>query len=341
MNNKIALITGTNGQDGSYLAEYLLSLGYKVEGIARNSMTNPKNNMKNFLYNENFKLIEGDLTDPVFVDNLEYDKYDEVYHLAAQSHVGLSFKIPSMTHSINYASTLRLLDRYFTKKPTGKFYFAATSELYGDIPGPQNEETLFHPVSPYAEAKLKAYDACQVFKNAGRFVCSGILFNHESQRRGAQFVTQKIIQAILKYKQDENNNILLLGNLESKRDWGYSKEYAEAMHLMLQHSNPDNYVIATNETHTIKEFVEMACQEAQIKFKIIENMLEEKDYSEIENLEELKLDRSTFYILQSKEFFRPSEVNFLQGDYSKAEKILGWKPKTNLKELIQIMLKGE
>lgn len=345
--NRKCLITGIAGMDGSNLAELLLSKGYEVHGTIRSSQTNSYSNIEKI--KDKVKLFKGDLLDDTFLNSIDYSIYDEVYHLAAQSHVAVSFSIPTITMQVNFVVTVKLLNNYFTArdsitddKSKSKFYFAGTSELFGRQAAPQSEMTPFDPISPYSQAKEKAVEVCRTFRDHGRFICVGLLFNHEHERRGKQFVTQKIIQAILEYKKDPTKNILVLGNYEAKRDWGYSEEYVQAMHMMLQHDTPDDYVVATNTTHTIKEFIVEALKQANItNYQILSNAIDQKlDYTELYSYEEMKIDFNTFYVVQSKDFFRPTEVNILQGDYSKIKSILGWEPKVFMPELISKMLKG-
>lgn len=337
---KKALITGIAGQDGSYLAELLLEKGYEVHGILRSSMTNPYSNIKNIISNLN--LFYGDITNPEFVKSIDWKIYDEIYHLAAQSHVGLSFNNPSYTWNVNYNATVLLLDSIYSVNPNARFYFAATSELYGDTPGIQNESTPFNPVSPYANSKLEALESCRIFRKNNRFVSGGLLFNHESCRRGKDFVTQKIIQAFKEYMKDSTKNILILGNLDAKRDWGYSPDYVKAMWQMLQHTHADDFVVATNETHSIKDFILECAQQSGVQIKIIENVKDSNiDYAAINNYEYIINDHNTLYILQSETFYRPNEVDFLLGDYTKIKNKLGWTPTVYMNELISIMLLGE
>lgn len=320
---KIALITGITGQDGSYLAEILLKKGYFVHGIIRRASTFNTTRI-NHLYQDPHKkdrklfLHYGDLADSGTIRKIIYKvKPDEVYNLAAQSHVKVSFEIPEYTMDITGNGALRILEaiRDFQTE-TGKkikFYQASSSEMFGSSPPPQNEKTPFSPQSPYGAAKLFAYNMTNLYREAyGVFAVNGILFNHESPRRGETFVTRKITRAIARIKASLDKK-LYLGNLDAKRDWGYAPEYMEAAWLMMQRPKPDDYVIGTGETHTVKEFVELAFAEAGLG--------DWKKYVEID-----------------KQYYRPAEVNILVADARKARKVLGWKPKTKFKDLVKIMV---
>lgn len=318
---KTAFITGITGQDGSYLTELLLRKGYKVHGIIRrsSSLNTPRLDhiyLNARIRNPNFDLDYGDLTDTNSIYKLlEKIQPDEVYNLAAQSHVRVSFEIPEYTVDTVGLGTLRILEAIRDLKLNCKFYQASSSEMFGLAPAPQNEKTLFQPQSPYGAAKVLAHHLTVNYREAyGMFACSGILFNHESPRRGENFVTRKItrgIASILSKKQDK----LYLGNLDAKRDWGFAKEYVQAMWLMLQRDKPDDYVIATGETHTVKEFVELAFELVGLNWKT--------------------------YVKIDPQYFRPTEVDVLLGDASKAKKKLGWEPKVKFRELVAIMLNSD
>ncbi len=318
---KTALITGITGQDGSYLSELLLRKGYRVHGIVRRSSSMNTSRI-NHLYlnshvrNPNFDLDYGDLTDTNSVYKLlEKIQPDEVYNLAAQSHVRISFDIPEYTVNTVGLGALRILEAIRDLGLKSKFYQASSSEMFGSAPAPQNESTPFMPRSPYGAAKVLAHHLTVNYREAyGIFACSGILFNHESPRRGENFVTRKIttgIVNILAKKQDK----LFLGNLDAKRDWGFAKEYVQAMWTMLQQDEPEDYVIATGETHTVREFVEYAFELAGLNWKS--------------------------YVRIDPQYYRPAEVDILLGDASKAERKLGWKPKVKFEELVAIMLNAE
>lgn len=338
---KKALITGITGQDGSYLAEFLLEKGYKVYGLRRRSSTLNINRIEH-LYEDphkkdvDFFLPYGDITDTSNVIRLLQEiKPDEIYNLAAQSHVKISFDSPEYTADVDAIGTLRFLEamRILNMEDYSKFYQASTSELYGKVDEmPQDEETKFHPRSPYGVAKLYSYWITKNYREAyDIFGCNGILFNHESPRRGTTFVTRKITLAvarILKGKQKK----LYLGNLNAKRDWGYAKDYVKAMWLMLQEDKPDDFVVATGETHTVREFVEKSFQAVDIDIEWEGKGKEEKGY-----------DKETGKILVEVDpyYFRPAEVDVLLGDFSKAKEKLDWEPDTSFEELIEMMVKND
>lgn len=317
---KKALITGITGQDGSYLAELLLEKGYEVYGIIRRASTFNTDRLEDIYHDPHekgakLKLIYGDLTDANSLQGILSDvKPDEIYNLAAQSHVRVSFDIPEYTGDVTALGAVRILEamRKVGLKDT-KFYQASSSEMFGKVQAvPQTETTPFYPRSPYAVAKLYAHWITVNYRESyDMFACSGILFNHESPRRGETFVTRKITQAVA-HIQAGLQDKLYLGNLDSKRDWGYAKEYVEAMWLMLQQDRPDDYVIATNETHTIREFLDVAFGHAKLDWK---------KYVEID-----------------QRYYRPAEVDLLIGDYSKAKKNLGWSPKTTFEDLAKLMV---
>lgn len=313
-----ALITGITGQDGSYLSEVLLKKDYEVHGIIRRASNFNTQRIDHIYNNPKLHLHYGDLSDSSALSNLIFSiKPDEIYNLAAMSHVKVSFEIPEYTGNITGLGVTRILEtiRELKKEHNCKFYNAASSEMFGNAPAPQNENTVFDPRSPYAAAKVYAFNMTKNYREAyGIFACNGILFNHESSRRGETFVTKKITKAIAKIKKGEQD-YLYLGNLESKRDWGYSPDYCEAMFLMLQHNNASDYVIGTGETHTVREFVEEAFSYAGLDWKK--------------------------YVKIDPKYFRPTEVDLLLADYSKAKKILGWEPKTNFKQLVKLMVDAE
>jgi GDPmannose 4,6-dehydratase len=337
---KKALITGITGQDGSYLAELLLSKGYEVHGIIRRASTfNTKriDHLYKDPHNEDVRLFlhYGDLTDSSNLNRLiEKIQPDEIYNLAAQSHVKVSFEVPEYTAEVVGIGTLRLLDAIKETGVKTKFYQASTSELFGGLPetAPQNEKTPFYPRSPYAAAKLYAYWITVNYREAYNiFACNGILFNHESPRRGETFVTRKITMAvanIVKGKQDK----LYLGNLNAKRDWGYAGDYVEAMWLMLQQDEPDDYVIATGETHSVREFCEKAFECVGIKIEWVGSGIEEKG-----------IDSKTGRVLVEVDprYFRPTEVDLLIGDATKAKQKLGWQPKVTFDELVKMMVESD
>ena len=321
--NKIALITGITGQDGSYLAELLLKKGYFVHGIIRRASTFNTarvNHLYQDLHTKTTKLFlhHGDLADAGTLRKIIYQtRPDEIYNLGAQSHVKVSFEIPEYTMDITGNGALRVLEaiRDF-QNDTGKkvrFYQASSSEMFGSSPPPQSEKTPFSPQSPYGAAKLFAYNMTNLYRDAyGIFAVNGILFNHESPRRGETFVTRKITRGIARIKAGLDKK-LYLGNLNAKRDWGYAPEYMEAAHLMMQQSKPDNYVIGTGETHSVKEFVELAFKEAGLG-----------DWKK--------------YVKIDKRYYRPAEVHHLIANTTKAKKVLGWKPRTKFRDLVKIMV---
>ncbi|MEK7578825.1 MAG: GDP-mannose 4,6-dehydratase [Patescibacteria group bacterium] len=319
---KTALITGITGQDGSYLAEFLLKKNYIVHGLIRRSSTFNIERIKHLLdyphKDERLFLHYGDLSDSGSINSiLAKTSPDEIYNLGAQSHVRVSFDIPEYTSDVTGLGTLRMLEAMRRYVPSAKFYQASSSEMFGDVKEtPQNESTPFNAQSPYGIAKVFAHETAGRYRDAyGLFISCGILFNHESPRRGENFVTKKIVQSIARIKAGLQNK-LYLGNLSAKRDWGYAPEYVEAMWLMLQQEKPDDFVIATGETHTVKEFVEAAFKRAGIK--------NYKKYIEID-----------------ERYYRPNEVNLLLGDIAKARKILKWSPKTKFAELVNIMMDFE
>lgn len=338
---KRALLTGITGQDGAYLAELLLEKGYEVHGIKRrSSLFNTKR--IDHLYQDvnqqdkNLFLHYGDLTDSTNLIRIIHDiQPEEVYNLAAQSHVKVSFETPEYTANADALGTLRLLEaiRILKLEEKTRFYQASTSELYGKVQEtPQTETTAFYPRSPYAAAKLYAYWITVNYREAyNLFACNGIMFNHESPIRGETFVTRKVTRSAVRIKLGLQDK-LYLGNLDAKRDWGYAKDYVEAMWLILQQDSPDDYVIATGETHSVREFVELAFSEVGIPIEWSGEGLSEKG-----------IDKNTgrTVIEVSPRYFRPTEVDLLHGDAGKAERKLGWKPKVTFGELVQLMIQEE
>lgn len=334
---KTALITGVNGQDGSYLSELLLEKGYEVHGIVRRSSVDRKERIAHLEGNANFYLHYGDMTDSIsLVKIISSVKPDEIYNLAAQSHVKVSFEVPEYTADADAVGTLRLLEaiRMTGLEKTCRFYQASTSELFGKVQEiPQSETTPFYPYSPYAAAKQYAFWIVRNYREAyGIFASNGILFNHESERRGETFVTRKITLAaanIAAGKQDK----LYLGNLDSLRDWGYAKDYVECMWLILQHDVPDDFVIATGEQHSVREFCTLSFKYAGIELEWQGNGIDEKG-----------IDRKTGKVLVevSPEFFRPTDVVTLLGDPAKAKSTLGWNPtRTTFEELVRLMTEND
>jgi len=316
-----ALITGITGQDGSYLAELLLSKGYEVHGLIRRSSTFNTDRIDH-LYKDfhdpeaRMYLHYGDLSVSSHLMNLLYDvQPDEVYHLGAQSHVRVSFDIPEYTGDITGLGTLRILEAIRKTGIQARFYQASSSEMFGAASPPQNEMTTFEPQSPYAAAKVYSYYVVKNYRKAYNiFTGNGILFNHESPRRGETFVTRKITHAATRIKLGLQDK-LYLGNLEAKRDWGFAGDYVEAMWLMLQQDEPDDYVIATGETHSVREFAEKVFQKLEL------------DYEE--------------YVEIDQRYFRPTEVDVLLGDSTKARKKLGWAPKVTFEQLIDMMIEAD
>ena len=335
---KIALITGVTGQDGSYLTEILLKKGYEVHGLVRKSSSFNTRRIDHIIedekYADSFFFHYGDLIDPSSLNRLlEKVKPQEIYNLGAQSHVKVSFQIPDYTAQVDALGTLRLLDAIRETNINAKFYQASTSELFGKNKGaPQNEETPFYPRSPYGVAKLYAYWIVVNYREAYNiFACNGILFNHESPRRGKTFVTRKITQAACKISEGLQE-VLYLGNLDAKRDWGYAPEYCLGMWKMLQQSKPKDYVLATGKTFSVRQFVEIAFKALNIEIKWKGSDIDEIGYDSKTNKVLVKID---------KDYYRPTEVNILQGDFSKAEKELNWRPKTNLEQLVKLMVKSD
>lgn len=335
----IALITGITGQDGSYLTEFLLKKGYEVHGIKRRQSTINTERIDHLRKNPDYKnklfLHYGDLTDSYNLLKLVLTiKPTEVYNLGAQSHVAVSFEVPEYTAEATGIGTIRLLDAIVQSGIKCKFYQASTSELFGGLPetAPQSEKTPFYPKSPYGVAKLYGYWITKNYRESyNLFACNGVLFNHESPRRGENFVTRKITQAVARIYKGKQEK-LTLGNLNAKRDWGFAGDYVEGMWLMLQQDKPDDYVLASNETHTVREFVELAFAEVGIKIRWEGTGIEEKGYDSITRRLLVDID---------KRFFRPAEVDLLWGDATKAEKELGWKRKVSFKELVSMMVKSD
>jgi GDPmannose 4,6-dehydratase len=336
---KKALITGITGQDGSYLAELLLSKGYEVHGIIRRASsfnTGRIDHLYKDRHNKDVQLFlhHGDVTDSSNLNRLlERVHPDEIYNLAAQSHVKVSFDVPEYTAEVDAIGTLRFLDAI---KETGirtKFYQASTSELYGKVQEvPQNEKTPFYPRSPYAVAKLYGYWIIINYREAYNiFACNGILFNHESPRRGETFVTRKITIAAAKIKAGLQDK-LYLGNLDSQRDWGFAPDYVEGMWRILQHDTPQDFVLATNEMHTVREFTDLSFKHLGIDLEWQGKGVNEKGVCKKTGKIVVEVDPA---------YFRPTEVEQLLGDYTKAKQLLGWEPKVTFKELVKIMVEAD
>lgn len=338
---KVALITGITGQDGAYLAEFLLNKGYIVHGIKRRSSLFNTERIDHLYQdphekNRRLKLHYGDLTDSTnLIRIIQETQPDEIYNLAAQSHVKVSFETPEYTANSDALGTLRILEaiRILDRVKTTKFYQASTSELYGKVQEiPQNEETPFYPRSPYGVAKLYSYWICKNYREAyDMFACNGILFNHESPLRGETFVTRKITRAAAKYKLGLQKK-LFLGNLDAKRDWGHAQDYVEGMWLMLQQNAPEDYVLATGITIAVRDFVQMSFKEVGV------DLLWEGD-----GVDEKGIDKATGEVVVEVDpsYFRPTEVDLLVGDATKAKKQLGWKPKRSVEQLCQEMVQSD
>lgn len=345
-------VFGANGQDGSYLCELLLAKGYRVIAIVRRSSTN---NLKwiQDIKSDMFEIVHGDVTDASFVSKIiKQEQFDYCYNLSAMSHVGISFDIPQYTFQVNTIGVLNILEAIRQFSPKTRLYQASTSEMLAPEVGIEGyvkqvygstEKTRFEVHSPYACSKLAAHELCKIYRQAyGLFICCGILFNHESERRGDNFVTQKIVKNLVKMKKGLIQKFEL-GNIDACRDWGHAKDYVEAMYLMLQQDKPDDYVIATNESHSVKEFIKECCN---VLFGKRWHLKEERDQLTI--LQNIDCDVQGFY--ESKEIgkiilnvhqLRPWDVQYLRGDPSKAKRVLGWEPKVKFKELVKIMISEE
>ncbi|MBP7741035.1 GDP-mannose 4,6-dehydratase [Candidatus Woesebacteria bacterium] len=315
---KKAFITGITGQDGSYLAEFLLEKGYKVYGLTRRTSTQNFARIQHIIHNDNLKLISGDLIDQHSLTYALKDiQPDEVYNLAAQSFVKASWDQPVLTGEFTALGVIRVLEAMRLACPTARFYQASSSEMFGKVQEvPQKESTPFYPRSPYGVAKVYGHWITVNYRESfDMFATSGILFNHESPRRGLEFVTRKIANAVARIKLGKQTHVEL-GNLDAKRDWGYAKDYVEAMWLMLQQDEPDDFVVATGETHSVEEFLKLSCKFAGIK-----------DWKSVWK--------------HNPEFDRPAEVDLLIGDPTKANRVLGWKPSINFEELVKLMVDSE
>jgi GDPmannose 4,6-dehydratase len=338
---KKAFITGITGQDGSYLAEFLLEKGYEVHGLVRRSSTFNRERIKHLhqdKHNRNEKLFlhYGDITDSSNLFQLiQKIRPDEIYNLAAQSHVGISFKVPEGTAEATGFSVLKILEavRSAGLVETTRVYQASTSELFGKaVETPQTEKTPFYPRSPYGVAKLYGYWIIKNYREAyNLFGCNGILFNHESPRRGKNFVSKKVIESLVRIKYGKQKK-LGIGNLEARRDWGYAKDYVESMWLMLQQDKPEDYIIATGETHTVRELIEETCSLLGINIVWQGSGIDEKG---------INSDSGEVIVDVDPNYFRPTEVDLLLGNPAKARTLLGWQPKVKFKELIKLMTEWE
>jgi len=342
---KRALVTGITGQDGSYLTELLLSKGYEVHGLIRRASTFNTHRIDHLYQDPHIPSTKlflqfGDLTDSGQLTNIIYNiRPDEIYHLGAQSHVRVSFDLPEYTGDVTALGTTRLLEAVRRSGIRTKFYQASSSEMFGAAKPPQNEKTPFYPRSPYAAAKVYAYWITVNYREGyNLFNCNGILFNHESPRRGETFVTRKITRAIANMIAGKQKR-LFLGNLESRRDWGFAPEYIECQWLILQQDKPDDFVIGTGESHSVREFLEKAFLYAGIEIEWDGEGVDRKG-----KIRSLKTGLNTAMktgdaiIVIDPKYFRPTEVDFLQADIAKAKKILGWEPRTTFDELIKIMI---
>jgi len=340
MKKKVALIFGITGQDGSYLAEYLLKKNYIVNGVKRRSSSINTFRVDHIYQdphekNYKFRLHYGDITDSSSVSSIiKKTKPDEIYNLAAQSHVAVSFEVPEYTANADALGALRILEaiKFHKLQKKTKFYQAGTSEMYGNVQDtPQNEKTPFYPLSPYGVAKLYAHWITKNYREAYNiFACNGILFNHESPRRGETFVTKKIVSALCKIKEGKQKK-LFLGNLNAKRDWGHARDYCHAMWKMLQQKSPDDYVIATGKQYSIKQFVNFTAKKLDLKIIWKGKGIKEKAFNQ----------KGNSIIECDKNYFRPLDVNTLLGDARKARKILKWKPEVNIGSLIDEMIHEE
>jgi GDPmannose 4,6-dehydratase len=346
--SKVALITGITGQDGSYLTELLISKGYEVHGLIRRASTFNTKRINHLYVDPHVSgarlfLHYGDLSDAGQLTNIIYNiKPEEVYHLGAQSHVKVSFEMPEYTGDVTAIGTTRLLEAIRRSGIKTKFYQASSSEMFGAAPPPQNEKTPFHPRSPYAAAKVYAYWMTVNYREGyNMFACNGILFNHESPRRGETFVTRKITRAIANIIAGKQKKIFL-GNLDAKRDWGFTPEYVECQWLILQQEEPDDYVIGTGESHSVREFVELAFAYAGVVLTWQGSSLEEKGVvKEVISYSTCDLKTGDIVVEIDPHYFRPAEVDFLCADPSKARERLGWKPKVSFNELIKVMVDSD
>ena len=333
MKKKIALIFGVTGQDGYYLSDLLLKKKYVVHGIKRRSSSVPTRKIEKYLNNKNFYIHYGDITDTSSIQNLiEKIKPTEIYNLAAQSHVGVSFFTPLYTANVNAIGVLTILEAIKNSKNNIKFYQAGTSEMFGKtLEKKQNEKTTFNPQSPYGTAKVFAHQITKNYREAYNiYACNGILFNHESPMRGENFVTKKIVSSLAKIKLGLQKK-LVLGNLYSKRDWGHAKDYVDAIYKILQQKKPDDYVVSTGKEYTIKEFINLTAKKLKLQIKW-----------KGKGLKEIAIDNSGKTIITvSKIYFRPLEVDYLKGDSSKARKKLKWKSKIKIDQLIEEIIDFE
>ncbi len=329
---KTALITGVTGQDGSYLAELLLKRGYRVYGLNRRKALAGMDNLKNVLNNNNFEMVEGDLSEESRLNAIIRDlQPNEIYNLAAQTFVPYSWTNPLYTCNINCLGVLRILEAIRIYSPGSRFYQASSSEIFGKTKEKsQNEMTYHYPRSPYGCSKSFGFNIARNYRESyGLFVCNGILFNHESERRGLEFVTRKITHTLAEIELGLSEK-LILGNLNARRDWGYAPDYVKAMWMIMHHKKPDDYIVSTGEDHTIRDFAELAFKAVGIDIRW-----------EGEGLNEKGLAGNKVLVEVSKKYYRPAEVDILKGNASKARKILGWKPETTFEEMIKRMVEHD
>lgn len=330
---KKALITGITGQDGSYLAEFLVGKGYEVFGMMRRTSTDPLMRIEDLYFQEQIIILNGDLRDMASIQRvIQESDPDEIYNLAAQSDVGISFKCPEETMEINYLGVGRLVNAAMKHNTKIRIYQASTSEMFGKTKPPQNENSKFNPVSPYGEAKLKAHQDFVVGyrEKHGLFICSGILFNHESPKRGKHFVTRKITHSMAKIKLGVQDSFVL-GNLDARRDWGYAGDYVEAMWLMLQNKKPEDFVISSGESHSVRDFANATADALGMNITWHGKGLKEV----------AKDENGQIIIRVDLKYYRPHEVDYLMGDSSKARKKLKWKPKVKFHELVKLMARAD
>lgn len=341
---RIGILSGITGQDGSFLAEFLLKKGYEVHGIIRRSSSFNTQRIDHIYNDPNLHLHFGDVTDALSIDQIMQEvKPDEIYHLGAQSHVRVSFDVPGYTAQTDAVGTLNMLEAMRKHVPKAKFYNAATSELFGKVLEiPQKETTPFNPRSPYGVAKLYSYYIVKNYRESyNLFAANGILFNHESERRGSTFVTKKVTEGLVNYL--ETGTPFYLGNLNAKRDWGYAPEYVECMWKMLQQDSPEDFVIATGETHTIKEFIDECLYYLPETFKIGNVIHKKFEWKKDEENRDILWDMENYRLVIGidTKYYRPAEVDLLLGDASKAKEKLGWEPKITFRELVKRMMKNE
>lgn len=332
--NQTAFITGISGQDGAYLAKHLLELGYKVIGGERRNASSTLWRLEELGISNDIEIVDFELSEFTNIfRTVQKHEPNEIYNLAAQSFVAASFEMPTMTSDVTGLGVVRILESIRQINPSIKFYQASSSEMFGKVTQtPQNEKTLFHPRSPYGVAKLYGHWITVNYRDSyDLFACSGILFNHESPLRGHQFVTRKITQSLSRIKLGKQQT-LQLGNIEAKRDWGFAGDYVKGMHLMLNHTSPDDYVLATNETHTVREFIELACKNLSIELVWEGSGVDEKGIDSTSGKKIIEIN---------PKYYRPAEVDLLLGDSSKAKKVLGWDNNTSFESLVSMMVNSD